>query len=705
MAVIGKIRNRLGGLLVVLVGGALLLFVVSDFLDSRQGFASGTRSIGTIGGEDVDLAAFDRRVNDEVESLREDFGQSVGSDQQEQIRNQVWNEVVRERVLKSQLVAAGFGEEITQEEYDDIRFGENIQGDFKGQPQFQGPDGQPDPKKIHEWFLMVEERSPSNNARRGYAEIYRGRMSDGRLYAKYNDLVKKSIFANSAQAKDEYEQKNLKATFDLVAKAYNAEPDSLYPVGEGDLTAYYNAHKGEKKYKQQASRSFDYVEFKVVATEEDKAAIRKELEGLVDGFRSAPNDSVFCVGNAESRAYTVIAYAPNSLDAQTDSLITNADTGAVVGPYLEGNSLKLAKVRELASVPEARVRHILFSTQGKSDDEAAKIKQRADSVLAVVKRDKSKFEAMVTKYTEDPGSKGTGGVYEWFDRNKMVPEFTKASFDEKVGATTICKTTYGYHIVEVLGQRDRKERRICTVDRSLVPSPKTFQTVYKRANEFSLEGNTAEKFQSKADTFGLEVKKMENLQLGQKFVNDLQQPNALVGWVNNAEVGQVSEPRQCGDTYVVALLKGIKEEGPPALDDVRETFTAEVVKEKKGEAYKQKMAGATDLGALAGTLGVQVQTASDMAYSSFNIPGGYSENEVIGRMFALPDGQVGGPFVGDNGVYVVKKNSTTVPPESSDLSTERKSLADRKSGSAEYLLLNALRDAAGVVDERGKFYQ
>jgi peptidyl-prolyl cis-trans isomerase D len=192
MAVIGKIRNRLGGLLVVLVGGALVLFVVGDFLDSRQGYTSGSRSIGTIDGEDVDLAAFDRRVNDEVESLREDFSQPMDNNAQEQIRTQVWNEVVRERVLKSQLAAAGFGEEISQEEYDDIRFGGNIQNEFKGQPQFQGPDGNPDPKKIHEWFLMIEERSPSNNERKGYAEIYRTRLSDGRLYAKYNDLTSTS---------------------------------------------------------------------------------------------------------------------------------------------------------------------------------------------------------------------------------------------------------------------------------------------------------------------------------------------------------------------------------------------------------------------------------------------------------------------------------------------------------------------------------
>jgi parvulin-like peptidyl-prolyl isomerase len=111
--------------------------------------------------------------------------------------------------------------------------------------------------------------------------------------------------------------------------------------------------------------------------------------------------------------------------------------------------------RGSAEVPEARVRHILFSTQGKSDEDQARVKSRADSVLAVVKRDRSKFELMVEKFTEDPGSKSTGGVYEWFDKTRMVPEFTAASFDQPVGSITMCKTSYGYHIVEVLGQQSR----------------------------------------------------------------------------------------------------------------------------------------------------------------------------------------------------------------------------------------------------------
>lgn len=695
MAVIGSIRNRLGGLLVVVVGGALVLFVVSDFLDSRRGYDAGSRSVGSINGEDVELAGFERMVNDEVEALRNDFRQNVDNNTTDQIRTSAWNEIVKQRVLMSQVSAAGFGNMLCQEEYDDIRFGSNIAADLKGIPFLQGPDGQPDPTKIKQWFDASPEQWPN------YYPIMERRLIENRLYTKYNTLVKESIFANSAQAKDEHEQKNLKATFDFVVKAYNVEPDSLYPVSESELKTYYNAHKDEKKHKQQASRSFDYVAMQVLPTDEDREALRKELAGLVDAFANAVNDSAFCVVNSSTRSYNVAAYTPGSVDATTDSLLARADTGAVIGPYGEGNSWKLAKVRELADVPEARVRHILLKSDATND---ATMKARADSILAVVKRDKSKFESMVDKYTEDPGSKSTGGVYEWFDKKKMVPEFTAASFDEKVGAITVCKTTYGYHIVEVLGQRTRKERRICTIDRPVVPSPRTFQEAYKKASDFSFTYNTADEFPIGADTMGLEVKAVENQQLGQRYVSGLDQPTQLLGWVNSNEVGKVSGPIQCGDNYVIALVRAVKEEGPPALEDVREAFTREVVKEKKGEAYKKAMEGKTDLSALAGELGVQVQTASDLAFNSFNIPGGYNEQEVIGRIFALDSMQVGGPYVGESGVFTVRMNVKTPATEPADLATERTALADRRSGSAEFILLNALREAAGVKDERAKFY-
>ncbi len=695
MAVIGKIRSRMGGLLVVLVGGALLLFVVGDFLDNRQGL-SNKRAVGTIGGEEVDLASFERRVSSEVDALRNDFGQPMDGNAQEQVRNSVWNEIVRQRVLKTQAEEAGFGSTLSKEEYDDIRFGNNIVADFKNQPNFQNPaTGQVDPEKVRQWFVNVETASPT------YYAIQKERMVENRLYEKYNKLVRESIFANTAQAKDEFEQKNLKATFDFAIKAFNTEADSLHAATDAELQTYYNAHKNERKYRQKASRDFDHVGFQVTATEEDKAAIRKELEDLRPEFETAKNDSVFCVGNGESRSYAVTPYTSGSTDVLTDSLITHADTGTVIGPYQNNDRYVLSKVKEFADVPEARVRHILLNSNETND---AEVKERADSILAVVKKDRSKFESLVTKFSDDGGSKANGGVYEWFDKNRMVPEFTKASFDEKTGAITVCKTSYGYHIVEVLGQRTRKERRICSVDRTIAPSPKTYQSVYKKANAFSLDNNTAEKFKSGADTMGLDVKNVEDLRLDQRSVPGLQETNTLVSWVNNAKVGDVSGPIQCGSVYVVATLRGITEEGVPALDDVREIFTREVVKEKKAQAFRAQMEGKTDLNALATEMGLQVQTATDMTFSANSIPGGYPENELIGRIFALKAGETAGPFTGDNGVYMVRMNTVTPAPELTDATSEKQAWADRRKGSAEGQLLNALREAAGVVDERGKYY-
>jgi parvulin-like peptidyl-prolyl isomerase len=270
---------------------------------------------------------------------------------------------------------------------------------------------------------------------------------------------------NNLQVADDYDQRNEKAAFNFVAKRYDSEPDSLYPVSDEELRRYYDAHKGEKKYEQKASRSFQFVRFAVTATESDIAEAQKELAEIMPAFQASKGkaDSAFVAAYADTKNAVAAPYTEGSADKLNDSLITHADTGAVVGPFRSGDTWKLVKVKELADIAEARVRHILLSTQGgKPEDE---VKQRADSILAVVKRDKGRFEEMVKKYSEDPGSVQNGGVYEWFDKTRMVPEFTAASFDQKVGATTVCKTSYGFHIVEVLGQRARKERRVLTVDR------------------------------------------------------------------------------------------------------------------------------------------------------------------------------------------------------------------------------------------------
>jgi peptidyl-prolyl cis-trans isomerase D len=691
MAVIGKIRER-SGLLIGIVGGALVLFILGELLSNR-GMGRSEAVLGTVGDEEIGVVAFEQRVNDEVESYRNDFGQTVTAEMTEQVRNSVWNELVRENVLMPQVLDAGFS--LSPGEYDDIRFGDNILPDFRN-PNFQGADGQPDKAKLKQYFSDVQVNAPV------YHQIQKRRIQENRLYAKYNTLVKKSCFVNSAQAKDEFAAKNTRATFSFVAKRYDSEADSLYAVSDKDLRRFYDQHKNDKKYRQKASRRFEYVLFPVTPSDADRTLGQRELSELKPNFETTDNDSSFVVANSESRTYSKVPYTEGTADKLNDSLIVNAAVGTVIGPYLDGQQWKLVKVKELADVPEARVRHILLSTQqGKTDEEQ---KGRADSLLAVVKKDRSKFGDLVTKFSDDPGSTGNGGVYEWFDKNRMVPEFTKASFDEKVGAITIAKTTYGYHIVEVLGQRTRQERRVVTIERTVKPTPATFKEVYKKANDFSLRNKTAEAIKAAAEEQGLTLTPVEEFRPDARFIPGLQEPNTTISWVNRAEEGQVSEPLEAGDNYVVAILTRIRLEGVPELEDVRELFTKEAAKEKKAEAYLAKMQGKTDLNALATEMGVSVQSANDVVYNGFSIPGGYGEFEVLGKIFALQNGNTSVPLKGDNAVYVVTMNTLTPAPEATDVTTDKESLLSRLQARAENGVFNALREAIGVQDNRSLYY-
>lgn len=683
----------------IIVGGALVLFVVGDFIGNRSGGQE--RNVGSIAGNEISIQEFSMRVDQQLDLYRQN-GTTVDNQLQEQVRNGVWNDLLRQHTLSVEAEEAGFGNTISLQEYDDIRFGNNILPDFRNNQNFMDPQtGQVSKEQLRKYFKYVQE----NNF--ALFEMQKRTFVPQRIQAKYNDLVKKSCFVNSAQVQDEWAAKNTRADFQFVAQRLDSEPDSLYAVSDTELRRYYDSHKGERKHRQTASRSFAYVQFKAIPTQEDVENARADMMGLKADFEAAGTasaDSALVMAYADTKSAEPTPYAEGTADQVNDSLIIHADTGMVVGPFRDGNAWKLVKVAELAEVKEARVRHILLSTQGKSPEEERAIKVRADSLLAVVKRDRSKFESLVTKFSDDPGSKSTGGVYEWFDEKRMVPEFTKASFEEKPGAITLVKTDYGYHIVEVLEQRTRKERRVLTLDRKIAPV-QAMKAAWKTANEFSLNAPDTASFRKAAEEEGLAYTPVEELRPEQRFVPGLQEADEVVRWVNHAEAdAKSSEPLTSGDSYVVCSLIGIREPGEPKLNDVREKFTKEVRNEKKADALAAKMKDKSDLQALAQELGATVQNSGNMAFNANTLPGGYSDIKVIGTIFAMDSGATSPPLKGDMAVYVARMNALTPAGEMPEGAEDRKALTDRVRNRANGQVFNALREAANVTDDRSKFY-
>jgi len=106
------------------------------------------------------------------------------------------------------------------------------------------------------------------------------------------------------------------------------------------------------------------------------------------------------------------------------------------------------------------VRHILVTVkegkgkEGRSDAEA---RARIEKIQAEIKKG-AKFEALVKKYSDDPGSKDNGGLYADADPTHWVPEFGAAARTQPVGKVGApVKTTYGYHLIRVEGRKPARE--------------------------------------------------------------------------------------------------------------------------------------------------------------------------------------------------------------------------------------------------------
>jgi parvulin-like peptidyl-prolyl isomerase len=137
--------------------------------------------------------------------------------------------------------------------------------------------------------------------------------------------------------------------------------------------------------------------------------------------------------------------------------------GLIINQFLETKLDEKAEITE-ADIQQAyqadktaTVRHILFNTMGKSDSAQQAIKDQAQEVLEKA-REGTDFAELAKEYSDDPGSKEKGGLYEKFGRGRMVKPFEEAAFTLPIGSISdLVETQYGYHIIKVI-DREKEER-------------------------------------------------------------------------------------------------------------------------------------------------------------------------------------------------------------------------------------------------------
>jgi peptidyl-prolyl cis-trans isomerase D len=498
-------------------------------------------------------------------------------------------------------------------------------------------------------------------------------------------------------------EKGKLANIRFVQLSYMTVPDSAVKVEDSDLEAYYSAHKKTFEQKE-AARKIDYVSFDVVPSAEDRNEVLQWITAKKEEFANAGNDTLF-VNQYSDTPFDSSFHAKGTLPAVIDTQLFNAAPGTLIGPYEDGGKFKLSKLTVAAMVPDSvRARHILIKI---NNNDTAAARSKADSLLRII-RGGMPFEMLAMNNSEDPGSAVKGGDLGWFRKGMMVKPFEEACFNGKVGDMTIVRSQFGYHIIEVTGKGvPSRQVQVATVERAIEPSQKTYDAAYQAAMQFAAAVQGGAAFDSVAAKMGVEKRTAENLRESEKFIAGLDKPREIVRWAYTANLGDLSKVFTVGDKFVIATLVDIREKGFLPLDQVRDQVAAAVRKEKKGELlaekFKEATGNASNLEAVAQKVGQSVFPAGNISFSNSYIQGMGNEPKVVGQIFAMNQGQLSKPVIGDGGVYVFVVDQLTVP-STTDEEAARKQLADSRRQRSDYEVFNALKEKANVVDRRGRFY-
>jgi len=220
------------------------------------------------------------------------------------------------------------------------------------------------------------------------------------------------------------------------------------------------------------------------------------------------------------------------------------------------------------SLPEfpvkMKIRHLLVRV--KAGEESKKAALEKINILRGKILKGEAFSSVAEDFSDDPGSRATGGSLGFIKRNQMVKEFETIAYTQDLNTLSEpIKTTFGYHILETTEKSGEKIKV-----RHILISPeiteKDESIAYKYALGLRDSSTSLEKFKA------LVIKKSEDEQT-KKIGGDL-------GWITPGnspipeisevlgllEVGECSRPVKSTFGYHLLWLEEIRPGGKPSLD-------------------------------------------------------------------------------------------------------------------------------------------
>ena len=698
MAVLEKIRVKLGVFITVVIALALLSFIIDPTtLEAVSNSMSSKYDVGEINGKDISYMDFEKDVEYFTTLNEIATGTSAQSEQQiEAIRNAAWQSLIDRYLFLRNAKAAGLT--VGEAEMVDLTTGDMVSPLIAQDPSFMDESGNFSRDLLVN--LVQNIHNDASGSIRMYWDYLQNTIYTQQFYAKYGSLFTSGNYDNPLMLARQIEENNNTVDAEFVMVPYGYQTDSTITVSESEIKNYYKSHKD--MYRQQASRDIEYVVFEVVPSDEDIAATNEQILDLYDEFASTSREDMksFLLRNSD-RPYSEYYYRTgelNTVSPDVNNFVFNDGKG-VSKVFTKDNTFYVARVMDSRMVPDSVfVKHILL--QGEQE-------ALADSLAGVLRSGRETFANVAAMYSADQNPNvAERGDIGWMTQTYMIPGM-ESVMTAPLNRIFIIDTQYGKHIVKVT---DRTEpllkKQVAILEKESIASKETFNRYYSQANNIAAKSaGKYENFRKAVEEEGLYAHPVNRMLESSNRLGAIDDTKEVTRWAFDAKKGKVSDIITVNNNYFfVVALKDIHKEGYATVSEVtpgiRNILYREKLGVKKAAEVAEKIKGLDNLQAIADALGTTVSTKEGIAFSSLTSRG--LDPKFIGAVSVAEEGKICGPLAGNIGVYVYKVTGH----DTGAFFTEDDARA-RESQISQYslqMLVPVMMQDADVKDNRARFY-
>lgn len=719
MTALGKIRSK-GILLIIIIGLGLFAFIAEEAFRSCNGIkGQNSQQIGEVLGEKIYVQDFQKLLEEYQDAMKLTMRtDNLSEDQLNQLKDQVWQQLVSERVMKEDCKKLGLT--VTEDEL------QNVLNDGTNQLLTQTPfvnqqTGRFDVSILKQFIDAYRKAEASNNSQQldqmrpayNYWLFVEKNLRTQLLAQKYQSLLANCVLSNKVEAKMAFNEENEEAQIQLASIAYNTIKDADIKVTDEELKAKYEELKLAFR-QQQETRDVKLVDVQVKASATDRGQLQKDMAGYQKQLAAAADPTQVVSKSGSMIQYIGLPVSGKAFQQYPD-IASKIDSMAVgttgVVENTKDNTYNIVRILSRTELPDS-VEFRQIQVGGKTLEAA---RASADSIQKALAAG-GDFQAIAKRYGQDSTTTWfTGAMYEQASTMSQDNRaYIEALLNGAVGSTQNIELTQGNVVIQVLNRKAMKSKAVAAVIKKEIRfSDNTYSKAYNRFSQFVTQSQASlADLQKHATKFGYTVQDLNDFATSSHTVGNVGGSGIrdAIKWIFEAKEGQVSQLFEAGkenDHLLVLCMTKIHPQGYRPWDDaqVKEILKREVIRDKKAEMIMAKLKGVNSIAA-AQAKGAKVSTVNQITFAApaFIQATGAAEPALSGAVAATAQGKFcSAPVKGNAGVYVFQVVKKQMRPAKYN---EEQQIQMCRQRAMQYMgnFMQDLVFGAGVVDNRYLFF-